>query len=137
MSAEDNVQTAKDIYSAFERGDIETIISKLDDDVDWDISTAASHNVAYYMTCKGRAAVKEKFFGAIAETVDVTRFERHDFVASDNNVPVTYSGMATIKKSARSYSIKGMHFLTFTSDGKLASCRGYEDTAVVVEAWRG
>ncbi len=73
MSSEDHIQSIKDLYSVFERGDIDTIMSKLADDVDWDHNTAVSHNVAYYVTCKGAAAVKEKFFGAIAESGDVTQ----------------------------------------------------------------
>ncbi len=136
MSSERNLQTAKDMYSAFDRGDIDTIISKLADDVDFDYNSAMSHNVPYYGTYKGPAAVRERFFGVIAETVDVPQFDRHDFVASDNKVAVTCSATITIKKSGRGYSYRTMHFWTFTPDGKVASYRGYDDTAVVVEAWR-
>jgi len=90
MSSEDHIQSIKDIYSSFECGDIDTIMSKLADDVDWDHNTAVNHNVAYYVTCKGRLAVKERFFGAIAESIDLTQFDRHDFVASGDKVAVTY-----------------------------------------------
>jgi ketosteroid isomerase-like protein len=35
MSAEHNIQTAREIYEAFGRGDVEAILERVTDDVDW------------------------------------------------------------------------------------------------------
>ena len=137
MGAEENIQTVKDIYAAFGRGDIHAILDRLADDVVWDHNSAARHTVPYYTTCRGRDNVMRTFFGPIAEATEVTRFEQHDFVGSGDVVVVRYSADVVAKRTGRGYSFRGVHWWTFAPDGKVASYQGLDDTAPVVEAWRG
>ena len=138
MGAEENIQTVKDIYAAFDRGDINAILDRLAEDVVWDHNSTARHAVPFYTTCRGRDAVRRTFFGPIAEATEVTRFERHDFVGSGDVVVVRYSYDGVAKRTGRSYaSVRGVHWWTFAPDGKVVSYQGLDDTAPVVEAWRG
>ena len=136
MSTEENVQTAKDIYAAFDRGDVDTIINSLADDVDWGHESAVSNDVPWYGICKGAAAVRDEFFGSVAAEFTVDIFERKDFVASGNHVCVTYRLGGTFKKHGKRLDLNGMHFWTFDGSGKVSFYRGYDDTAAVLEAWR-
>ena len=137
MGADENIQTVKDIYAAFGRGDINVILARLADDVVWDHNSTARHDVPYYTTCRGRDDVRRTFFGPIAEATEVTRFEQHDFVGSGDVVVVRYSADVVAKRTGRSYLVRGVHWWTFAPDGKVASYQGLDDTAPIVEAWRG
>ena len=67
MSEQENVQTVKDLYAAFERGDIQAILGALAEDVDWGYDTVASEDIPWYGTNKGPAAVRDNFFGMLAK----------------------------------------------------------------------
>ena len=137
MGVEENIQTVKDIYAAFSRGDINAILDRLADNVVWDHNSTVRHDVPYYTTCRGRDAVRRTFFGPIAEATEVTRFEQHDFVGSGDVVVVRYSSDGVAKRTGRSFTHRGVHWWTFTPDGQVASYQGLDDTAPIVEAWRG
>ena len=129
MSTQENIQTVKDIYAAFDRGDIDVIINSLADDVDWGHESAVSNDVPWYGIYKGPAAVRARFFGSIAAEVTIDLFERKDFVASGNHVCVTYRTGGTFKKHGKLLDFNGMHFWTFNDSGKVSFYRGYDDTA--------
>ena len=42
MSAEQNVQTTKEMYEALGRGDVEAILERVTDDVDWSTDAAVT-----------------------------------------------------------------------------------------------
>ena len=51
-----NVDTVKDIYAAFGRGDISAIIDKLDDNVEWDVDVATP-GVPWLQPRRGKANI--------------------------------------------------------------------------------
>src|SRR5262245_15257280 len=80
-----NTAGVQDMYAAFSRGDIDTLIGHVSDNVTW---------VAVYGTCprvpmsgerRGKAAVRE-FFKQVAENVFFSSFEPKDFIATDDTV---------------------------------------------------
>src|SRR5689334_19242429 len=73
MSAADNVATIQEIYDAFARGDVELIVGKLADDVDWG-SDAAGDGAAWYGIRHGRDEVAG-FFADLASTTEVREFD--------------------------------------------------------------
>ena len=137
MSADENLRKAKDLYAAFDRGEIDTIINALPDNTAWSYNSSAENDIPWFGTHNGPSKVAEEFFGAIAEAVDIQSFERKSFVASGDQVAVSYRTEATIKKNGNSYIDEGMQLWTFDADGKVLKFVGYSDTAAVLKAWTG
>ena len=137
MSADENLRKAKDMYAAFDRGEIEPIISGLADNVKWGYNTTVESDIPWFGTKSGPAEVAEGFFQAIADNLDLTLFERKSFVASGNQVAVAYRAEGTFKKNGNGYIDEGMHLWTFDADGKVTEYVGYADTAAVLKAWTG
>ena len=62
MSEHDNVRTIGEIYTAFWRGGLPTVLSKLAENVDW--RHARSADIPRNGNCRGREAVAQ-FFAAM------------------------------------------------------------------------
>ena len=73
-----NVDTVKDIYAAFGRGDIPAILDKLDDNVEWDVEVPTP-GVPWLQPRRGKASVPA-FFESLAP-LTFTTFEPHTFFA--------------------------------------------------------
>lgn len=83
MSIQQNVQTVQDAYSAFGRGDIPFILTKITDDVNW-----VSHMdsvIPWSGSFPGKECVPE-FFEAIYKSVDVLAFVPKEHVAEGDTV---------------------------------------------------
>lgn len=137
MSAEENLRRVNDIYAAFDRGDIDTILASLSDDVRWGAYTTVDNDVPWVGAHKGPTEVGEGFFGSIAENVDITLFDRKTTVASGDHVAVAYRIEGTLKKNGNSFIDEGMQLWTLGADGKIVEYVAYADTAAVLKAWTG
>jgi hypothetical protein len=136
MGSQENLQAVKDIYTAFDRGEIDAIIDVLADDVEWGCTTVATE-VPWLGVVTGRGNVREQFFDPIPEHAEMHLFERDEFAASDNHVAVTWRGEFTVKRTGDKVSARGMHFWTFGPDGKVTRYQHFTDTAAELAAWRG
>ena len=122
-----NVQVAKDIYAAFGRGDIPTVLGGFHPEIEW--RQAEGHpyqsDGAVWV---GPQAVLEKLFmriGSEWEGFTVTVVKLHDageYVVMEGR----YTG--TFKPSGKSLDAQACHVLRFR-DGKLLSFQQYVDTA--------
>ena len=83
MSEQQNVETVKEMYAAFGRGDIDAIVAKCTNDVEW--ITHLDPIVPWSGDHSGKDFVPA-FFGAIFGSVDVTAFEPQEFVAQGDTV---------------------------------------------------
>ena len=72
MSAEQNIETARQMYQAFGRGDVQAILDLVTDDVDWS-TDAAIASAPWYGPRHGKDGVAS-FFEAIGKTGPVTEF---------------------------------------------------------------
>jgi ketosteroid isomerase-like protein len=121
-----NVQFAKDMYAAFARGDIPTVLAGFHPEVQWRQAEGNPYQPdgAAWV---GPQAVLEKLFmriGAEWEGFTVTVRTLHD--AGDHVVMEgRYTG--TYKPSNRSVDAQACHVLRF-QDGKLLSFQQYVDT---------
>ncbi len=137
MGADENLRRAKDVYPAFDRGDIDSIIDALAENVKWGVHTSVENDIPWFGSFNGPSEVAERFFGAVAETTDIQVFERKSYVASGNQVAVAYHLEVKFKKNGNSYIDDGMNLWTFSDDGKVLEWAGYADTAAVLKAWNG
>jgi uncharacterized protein len=131
MSAEQNVATIKEIYEAFGRGDVDGILDRCADDVDW--SSDVANPVAPWSIAKNGKAELPSFFSAIAEAGTVTEFTPLSFAGNDDGeVMVFLHWTFTANATGRELSSNIHHFWRLR-DGKVAYYRGSEDSAQV--AW--
>jgi uncharacterized protein len=85
MQETQNTQVVQDAYAAFGRGDIQTVLDKLADDVVWEGVYGAAAHVPTSGTRRGKGAVAE-FFKQVAANVNFSRFEPKEFIATGDKV---------------------------------------------------
>ena len=137
MGAEENLRRIKDLYAAFDRGDIDTVLAGLADNVAWGYHTSVEADIPWFGARTGPKQVAEGFFAKIAEFLDLQKFDRKTYVASGDHVAVAYRAEGTFKNSGHSYIDEGMHLWKFDANGKVAEYVGYADTAAVLKEWKG
>ena len=121
-----NVQLAKDIYAAFGRGDIQTVLGSFHPDIEWREAEGNPYEPSG-AAWVGPQAVLDKLFkrlGSEWESFVVTVRTLHDagdYVVMEGRYTGTY------KPSGGSIDAQVCHILRF-QDGKLASFQQYVDT---------
>ncbi len=129
----DNVKKMQDLYAAFGRGDIQTILDNVTDDISWGTESAAAEDVPWYRIRHGVAGVAD-FFETVAREVEFTNFNP-TFWASDGNEVIVHVDIGyRIRKNGRSAQTGSVHRYT-VRDGKVSRMRAFEDTAGVRDAW--
>lgn len=128
----DNVKKLQDLYAAFGRGDIQTILDSVTDDVTWGTDSVAQE-VPWYRLRQGREGVAD-FFASLDREVEFTNFAPTIFGAAGDDVIVYVDIAYRIKKNGRAAKTGSAHHFTFR-DGKLARFRAFEDTAAVRDAY--
>jgi ketosteroid isomerase-like protein len=132
MSAEENVQTAKEGYAAFGRGDVPAILELLTDDVEW-IEPGPADVLPAAGTYRGKEEVA-RFFATLGENLDLHRFEPHEFIAQGDHVVVLIHSEGTVKRTGRKVTDHLANVWTFKG-GKLARFEVFSDTAAGVAAY--
>jgi ketosteroid isomerase-like protein len=132
MSAEQNLQTVKTMYDAFGRGDVETILELVTDDVDWSTEAAVA-SAPWYGPRHGRDGVRG-FFAGIGQTGPVTDFEPLSFTTNDDGDVMVFIRYAfTVTATGKDVAMNLHHYWRFR-DGKVCFVRSSEDTAQVAAA---
>jgi uncharacterized protein len=129
MSASDNVQAVRDIYSAFAQGQIPLIVEHLSDDIVW-IQPGAT-DLPWGGTARGKSEVA-RFFRNLDGAVDVERFEPRRFFADGEDVVVLgyWSGSA----KARGQSFDGDWAMTWSfKGGKIARYQAFLDSSALAK----
>ena len=134
MTEQQNVAKLQEMYAAFGRGDIATLLDNVTDDVTWGVETVATE-VPWYSIRNGRAGVGE-FFDLLAREVEFTSFEPKTFAASGDEVLVTVDYDFRFRKNGKGMPVGVMHRFRIR-DGKVSSFRAYEDTAAIRAVWAG
>jgi ketosteroid isomerase-like protein len=131
MNEQQNIQTIKDAYAAFARGDIQSVLSVLTDDVEWETQGAAP--IPYAGVFLGKDGVTQ-FFRILADSDDAQVFEPRRFFADGDMVVVLGRYAARVKKTGRTAEADWVHAFTFR-DGKVAKYCEYYDTAKYAQAY--
>jgi ketosteroid isomerase-like protein len=124
------VDTVRRFYDALGRGDVPSVLSLLDPQVEW---TEAERFPYYSGTWHGPQAVLDNLLVPLSGDWDGFSAKAHEFMADGDRVVSlgTYSG--TFKKTGRSLSAAFAHVWTVRGD-KLARFDMHTDTAKVLEA---
>jgi uncharacterized protein len=126
VSADANISTITQVYEAFGRGDVATILEAVTDDVDW-AAEAASSAAPWYGVRHGRDAVAA-FFSGFGSAMEVEEFTPVSFAANDTDVLTVVRFRARSRSTGRAAEMDLHHYFKFR-DGKIAYYRGTEDTA--------
>lgn len=133
MSARDSVKIVKRGYEAFQKGDIETLLALLTDDVEWE--TLAVEGVPWAGPRRGKADVRD-FFGVLAEHEEMLGFEPREFIAQGEKVAVVGHYRGRIKATGQIAETPWVQVFTIR-DGKLARFFEVFDTASAARAYQG
>lgn len=127
-----NTKTVQDAYAAFGRGDVPAILASLSDDIVWLGVYGAGKHVPTSGERRGKAAVGE-FFKQVAQTVNFSRFEPREFIATGDKVVTLghYTGKSSIGKS---FDSDFAMVFTFRN-GKIVAFQEFCDSAAINAAY--
>lgn len=131
MSEQQNVALVQKMYAAFERGDVQTILDNLADDVVWSLQGPAI--IPYAGTKTGPAQVLG-FFQALAGTQSEIKLTTEAFVAQGDQVATLGRYRATVKATGKKFDSPVGHFFTIRN-GKVARFVDFGDTAAMADAY--
>jgi ketosteroid isomerase-like protein len=132
MQEAENTKVVQEAYAAFGRGDIQTLLSHLADDIVWTGVYGAGSHVPTSGVRRGKSAVAE-FFKQVAENVQFRQFEPKEFVATGDKVVALghYAADTPIKKGFESDFA-----MVFTlRNGKVTHFQEFCDSAAVNAAY--
>src|SRR5262245_54816379 len=124
-----NIDTVKQIYEAFGRGDVPAILNKLDEHVEWETQVPVD-GVPWLQPRRGKATVPG-FFESLAP-LEITRFEPYAFFETGDRVLALINFEANYGGNSYSFPLNG-HLWQFTSAGKVVKYDHITDTA---QMWR-
>ena len=133
MSAQENINIAKQTYATFLRGDIESLLKFYSEDVQWEVYGPSS--LPTTGTWRGQTGIAQ-FFAKVNELLTPQSFEPQEFIAQDDQVVILGQYSWTVKPTGRTFSAKWAHVVTI-SNGKITRFREYTDTAAGAEAFAG
>ena len=128
MSQQQNLEIVRQGYEAFGRGDIDTLLSLLDENIEWvspgppELPTAG--------TRRGRQQVAE-YFKTLNEVFEIQRFEPKTFISDGDRVVVLGDDTSRINATGKIIDSDWAHVFTLAG-GKVVSLHEYIDTAAVV-----
>jgi uncharacterized protein len=122
------------LYGAFARGDLQTVLETLDENVEW--VNPGPEGIPCFGTHRGRDAVARNFFGFIGEQLEMRRFEPKSFLEDGNTVVVLLEQEATARRTGRSFTQSCAHVFTFR-DGRVVRFQDFQNTHAVVAALQG
>jgi ketosteroid isomerase-like protein len=132
MDPTENTKIVQECYEKFGAGDIEGLLSRLNDNIDW--TTPTVENAGFSGTRKGKTAVAE-FFTQLAAEETFSRFEPLEFVAQDDKVVVIGELASTVTTTGKAFETEWVHIFHL-ANGKITSFKEFFDTAKTAKAFQ-
>jgi ketosteroid isomerase-like protein len=133
--ANSHTGTVTALYEAFGAGDIDGILSRLSEEVTWDLTeepwTPHAAGVDWLAPRRGRAEVAAFF--AIVSQWTYERFEVLDLLVSETQVAAEIRLVAVLPNGNRLDEVL-IHLWTFGEDGSVTALRRMLDTAAEIAA---
>jgi len=136
MIEHENVQIIKGHFAAFGRGDLQSALSIVAENVDWQspVTRTQAEEITWAAPRHNREEVMQ-FFQDLTDKVQPEKFEIMGFTAQGDTVVVEGSNKGVIKSTGRSYEHDWVMVFTLR-DGRIVRHRHYYDTADVATACR-
>jgi uncharacterized protein len=132
MNESENTALVQQAYELFGRGDIPGLLKLMSADVVWEIMEV--ENVPFTGKFEGVDGL-QRFFGTLAGTVDILKFEPQEFIAQRDKVVVLGESVFRTKDGGKEFGNKWAH-VTTVANGKLKHFQDYGDTAAAEKAFR-
>jgi ketosteroid isomerase-like protein len=129
-----NLELVKNMYAAFGRGEIPTVVETMSPEVT--IGIVGRKEDAPFLGIRSGKAGAAEFFKDLGEAQDIHTFEPERFLAAEDEVFIWGRYRWTMRKSGVSKESEWFHVVTLR-DGKVVKWRGHNDTAMLAEAYRG
>ena len=137
MSATDNLQIVRNVFEAFDRGDIDAILVNCAEDIEWQAENTGAGELPWGGVRHGHAGTRQ-WFESIAEHIEISALEQLDFLASESQVAVVMREELTIKKNGQKVTIPEIIGLwTFNAAGKVVRVSNLYDPTAFFADWRG
>jgi uncharacterized protein len=134
MSEMDNARIVREALSAYQRGDLQTVLTYFSDDIELQVSLPRDV-VPWGGERRGKTELVECFAG-LAEIRQREQFEPREFIAQGDEVAVV--GFERWRIKATGHTIDNNWVMIFTvKNGTITRIRVFEDTAKIVAALRG
>jgi ketosteroid isomerase-like protein len=127
MQDAQNTKLVQDAYGDFGRGDIASIIGRMDVNVIWHAVIGAGKHVPTSGVKNGPAAVAQ-FFKILAQSIAFTRFEPREFIAQGDKVVVLGFYSATAIPTGRQFESEWVMIFT-VKNGKVTEFKEFSDSA--------
>ena len=132
MDMQGNVKTVQELYTAFGRGDIPSILNALAEDVEW--HEPPGGEAPFKGTYRGREGVGQ-FFTWLAEAVEVEAFEPREFYAHGDTVVALGRYRFRTRKTGKAYDTDWAMVWRFRGN-KVVGFEIYKDSAAEAAALR-
>ena len=125
------IETTKAVFAAFGEGDVDKIVSFVDDDIE--IEFYGPSVIPYAGHYRGRAEAR-RFFETVLSSVDIHQFDPLDFFSDGDKVTVTGHLRLTARSTGGGIESDFAHVITVRGD-KWLRFRDFMDTAVAAAAF--
>jgi ketosteroid isomerase-like protein len=130
--ADPKVATILDVYDAFRRQDLATVLAHVTDDVDWGAETK-THVAPWYGVYRGKEELPA-FFQALATSVETHEFLPLSITVNETDVMVVIRWSVTTVGTGTPILQHLHHWWRFEGD-KIAFYRGLDDRELVASAF--
>ena len=131
MFERSNTDLIRNMYAAFARGDVQTILDYCTDDVEWILE--GPEIIPFAGKRRGHAQVKQ-FFEALATTQVNQKLTTEIFVAQDDHVATLGRYSGSVRATGKEFDGPVAHFFTIR-DGKVSRFVDLGDTAEIAESY--
>ena len=125
MNEQDNLRIVQEGYADFARGDVQTLLGKFAEDIEWVIPGSKANPLTG--TYKGRNRVAE-FFKLLADLTEISTFEPREFIAQGDKVVALGRETGRVKSTGRAFQSDWAMAFTLRN-GKVVKFQEYADTA--------
>lgn len=132
LGRNDPAAVVKDLYAAFEAGDLEKVGGLLSPDVTWTYH-GSEHQIPFAGTRKGKEGVAE-FFAIVGETLRGSRQAVGEMLVQGDRVAVRGWEESTVKQTGGRYKVANVHLFT-VRDNLITKFDEFIDSGAVMEAF--
>lgn len=125
VTDQDNLRIVQEGYADFARGDVQTLLGKFAEDIEWVIPGSKGNPLTG--TYKGRSRVAE-FFKLLSDLTEINTFEPLEFIVQGNKVVVLGRETGRVKSTGRTFQSDWAMAFTLRN-GKVVKFQEYADTA--------
>lgn len=132
MSEQPNSKIVQQAYDNFKSGDIQSLVSMVADNVEWQLPDVA--NIPFAGKRSGRESITQ-FFAAVADNQEALQFEPREFIEQGDKVVALGHYRWRILSTGREYASDFVHVFTVRG-GQIVAFREHFDTALAQAAYQ-